>query len=157
MSKWVSEWVSKWVVECHSSVSKSPWHDYVIHELKNLCSFNKPSTSRKATSFPGFSPTERQPGNELSLSTLNWTRLVGKECVTAGRIGWPQPERLRGRLSSPAKSLRFLSFFFFFWTAVPGHEPINFTFCLFWTAVPGHGHINFTFSVLKGSSRPWTY
>ena len=21
-------------VECHSSASKSPWHDYVIHELK---------------------------------------------------------------------------------------------------------------------------
>ena len=22
------------VIECHSSASKSPWHDYVIHELK---------------------------------------------------------------------------------------------------------------------------
>ena len=28
---------------------------------------------------------------------------------------------------------------------------------LFWTAVPGHEHINFTFSVLNGSYRPWTY
>ena len=28
------EWVSEWVIECHSSASKSPWHDYVIHELK---------------------------------------------------------------------------------------------------------------------------
>ena len=26
----------------------------------------------------------------------------------------------------------------------------------FWTAVPGHEHINFSFSVLNGSSRPWT-
>ena len=30
----VSEWVSEWVIECHSNASKSPWHDYVIHELK---------------------------------------------------------------------------------------------------------------------------
>ena len=30
----MSEWVSEWVIECHSSASKSPWHDYVIHELK---------------------------------------------------------------------------------------------------------------------------
>ena len=22
------------MIECHSSASKSPWHDYVIHELK---------------------------------------------------------------------------------------------------------------------------
>ena len=155
MSKWVSEWVSEWVVECHSSVSKSPWHDYVIHELKNLCSFNKPSTSRKATSFPGFSPTERQPGNEFSLFTLNWTRLVGKECMTAGRIGWPQPERLRGRLSSPAKSLRFLSFFFFFERQFPAMNILILVF-LFWMAVTGHEHNNFTFSVLNGSYRPWT-
>ena len=28
------EWVSEWEIECHSSASKSPWHDYVIHELK---------------------------------------------------------------------------------------------------------------------------
>ena len=28
---------------------------------------------------------------------------------------------------------------------------------LFWTAVLGHEHINFTFSVLNGSYRPWTY
>ena len=26
--------MSEWVIECHSSASKSPWHDYVIHELK---------------------------------------------------------------------------------------------------------------------------
>ena len=26
--------MSVWVIECHSSASKSPWHDYVIHELK---------------------------------------------------------------------------------------------------------------------------
>ena len=32
--EWVSEWVSDWVIECHSSASESPWHDYVIHELK---------------------------------------------------------------------------------------------------------------------------
>ena len=32
--EWVSEWVSEWVIECHSSAPKSPWHDYVIHELK---------------------------------------------------------------------------------------------------------------------------
>ena len=33
--EWVSEWVSEWVIECHSSTTKSPWHDYVIHELKS--------------------------------------------------------------------------------------------------------------------------
>ena len=27
--------MSEWVIECHSSASKSPWHDYVIHDLKN--------------------------------------------------------------------------------------------------------------------------
>ena len=32
---WASEWVSEWVIECHSSTTKSPWHDYVIHELKS--------------------------------------------------------------------------------------------------------------------------
>ena len=34
--EWVSDWVSarEWVIECHSSAPKSPWHDYVIHELK---------------------------------------------------------------------------------------------------------------------------
>ena len=26
--------MSDWVIECHSSASKSPWHDYVFHELK---------------------------------------------------------------------------------------------------------------------------
>ena len=26
--------MSEWVIECHSSASKSPWHDYVINELK---------------------------------------------------------------------------------------------------------------------------
>ena len=25
------------MIECHSSASKSPWHDYVIHELKTNC------------------------------------------------------------------------------------------------------------------------
>ena len=34
LSEWVIEWVSEWVIECHSSAPKSPWHDYVIHELK---------------------------------------------------------------------------------------------------------------------------
>ena len=70
------------------------------------------------------------------------------------------------RLLSPAKSLRFLFFFFerqfpamnilillfLFWMAVTGHEHTSFTFPVF----NGREHNNFTFSVLNSSSRPWT-
>ena len=34
---------------------------------------------------------------------------------------------------------------------------VSFLFFFFWTAVPGHEHINFSFPVLNGSYRPWTY
>ena len=62
--------------------------------------------------------------------------------IEAGSIAWPRPERLRGRLLSPAKSLRFL-FFFFFERKFPAMN-ILILICLFWTAVPGHEQISFT-------------
>ena len=49
------EWVSEWVIECHSSAPKSPWHDYVIHELKTRWLYdisrkkNKQTNKQKTT------------------------------------------------------------------------------------------------------------
>ena len=95
--------------------------------------------------------------------SLNEARRAGRGTLTPAR-----PGRLRGRLLSPAKSLRFLflwkavpshehsTFTFSVWMAVPGHEHINLLF-LFWTAVVGQERIIFPFSVLNDSYRPWTY
>ena len=40
------------VIECHSSASKSPWHDYVIHELK--------TKKKKVKTKENKTPTPRQ-------------------------------------------------------------------------------------------------
>ena len=58
------------------------------------------------------------------------------------------------RLLSPAKSLRFL--FFFFERQFSAMNILILLF-LFWTAVLGYEHTNFTFSVLNSSCRLWAY
>ena len=95
--------------------------------------------------------------------SLNEARRAGRGTLTPAR-----PGRLRGRLLSPAKSLRFLflwkavpshehsTFAFSVWMAVPGHEHINLLF-LFWTAVVGQEIISFTFSVSKVRYGQWKY
>ena len=71
------EWVSEWEIECHSSASKSPWHDYVIHELKIKLFRSKFTSAATILGFHDacFSVSSTSP-IPTSIGNLNCTRIL---------------------------------------------------------------------------------
>ena len=68
------------VIECHSSASKSPWHDYISHELKKglrfltLSDIKKRLWARKP-SYPSRNKNIRKRGSTNAIGLAggrNW-------------------------------------------------------------------------------------
>ena len=96
------EWVSEWVIECHSSASKSPWHDYVIHELKTTLR-NKEKRSSNGTVTYKFLYLP----NNCFLCQM--TAVRKRLCLSLDFLGPRMTKHLRGCVLERSTSSRWVS------------------------------------------------